>query len=109
MDNAKKIMGRFLPKITFSPGSDIEFSLGLDWQEVKRQPDDILDMAENISRAKKIKYIICIDEFQNISEFDNPLTKKHPSETTVKSKYIFQKTDSDKSIDLSACSPGSPA
>ncbi|MCD4834489.1 MAG: ATPase, partial [Bacteroidales bacterium] len=41
MENAKKFMGRFIPRISFSPDSSNEFSLGLDWQEVKKQPDDI--------------------------------------------------------------------
>ncbi|MCD4834159.1 MAG: ATPase, partial [Bacteroidales bacterium] len=50
-----------------------EFSLGLDWQEVKKQPDDILNLAENIAKEKKLKFIICIDEFQNISGFEDPL------------------------------------
>lgn len=33
MGNAKKFMGRFNPRILFSPESSNEFSLGLDWQE----------------------------------------------------------------------------
>ncbi len=73
MENAKKFMGRFIPRISFSPDSSNEFSLGLDWQEVKKQPDDILNLAENIAKEKKLKFIICIDEFQNISGFEDPL------------------------------------
>jgi hypothetical protein len=63
-----------MPNITFSHGPGVEFKLGLDWKEVAREPDDILDMAEKIAKEKKIKFIICIDEFQNISEFENPLS-----------------------------------
>ncbi len=73
MENAKKFMGHFIPRISFSPDSSNEFSLGLDWQEVKKQPDDILNLAENIAKEKKLKFIICIDEFQNISGFEDPL------------------------------------
>ena len=73
MRNAKKFLGRFIPKLSYSPYPKSEFTLELDWAEVKKQPDDILNLAENISKEKKIKFIICIDEFQNISEFSNPL------------------------------------
>ncbi|HOT89540.1 MAG TPA: ATP-binding protein [Bacteroidales bacterium] len=73
LGNTKKFMGRFIPKITFSPEPNNEFTLGIDWQEVKKQPDDILNLAENIAKEKKFKFIICIDEFQNISDFGNPL------------------------------------
>lgn len=74
MEIAKKFMGRLIPKITFSPDSNNEFSLGLDWEEVKKQPDEILNLAENISKSKNLKFIICIDEFQNISGFGDSLS-----------------------------------
>ncbi len=73
IDNAKKFMKQWVPKITFSPDSQQEFSFGLNWQDIKKQPDEILDLAENIAIAKGIKIVICIDEFQNISYFGNPL------------------------------------
>lgn len=72
MANAKKFIGRLVPKIIFSPEPNSEFVLGFDMQEVKKQPDDILNLAENIAKEKKIKFIICIDEFQNISDFGDP-------------------------------------
>ncbi|MEI6764885.1 MAG: AAA family ATPase [Bacteroidota bacterium] len=73
MGTAKKFMGRLVPKITFNPDPNNEFSLGFDWAEVKKQPDEILNLAENISKAKKLKFIICIDEFQNISGLGDSL------------------------------------
>jgi uncharacterized protein len=45
----------------------------VSWKEVKKEPDDILNLAEKISTENNIKFVICIDEFQNISEFENPL------------------------------------
>jgi len=64
-----KFLKQFVPKITFSPMSETEFSLGLDWNEVAKNPKEILNLAETIAKQKKIKIIICIDEFQNISFF----------------------------------------
>lgn len=72
-DNARKFIGKLVPKISFSPDSNSEFSLSIDWQELKKQPDDILNLAENIAKEKNIKIIICIDEFQNIAGFEDPL------------------------------------
>lgn len=73
IENVKNFMARFIPKITYSPSPENEFALGLDWKEVKKHPDQIINLAENISKEKNIKIIICIDEFQNIAEFENPV------------------------------------
>ena len=73
LEDARNFLGKFIPRITFNPDPSSEISLGLDWKEVKKQPDDILNLAENIASAKNLKFVICIDEFQNISGFDDPL------------------------------------
>ncbi len=73
LENAKKFLGRFLPKISFSPDSQQSISLSLDWKEVVKHPDDILNMAENLAIEKGWKFVICIDEFQNIAMFNDPL------------------------------------
>jgi uncharacterized protein len=71
MENAKAFMGKFIPRFSFSPDNQQEVSISLDWREVKKQPDDILNMAEKIAAKNKWKFIVCIDEFQNIATFDN--------------------------------------
>jgi hypothetical protein len=40
---------------------------------VEKNTDDILDLAETIAKAKNINITVCIDEFQSISKFENPL------------------------------------
>ena len=70
---SKKYLTRIIPKISFSPDPSNEFSISMDWEEVKKQPDEILDLAEKVASSKNIKLIICIDEFQNISTFDQPV------------------------------------
>jgi hypothetical protein len=72
-ENARKFMGRFIPNLTFSPGPGTEIKLGLDWKEVKKEPGDIIDLPEKLASDRGIKIIICIDEFQNISEFADPV------------------------------------
>lgn len=73
LENAKLFLGRFIPNISFSPNPEIGLKLSLDWDEVRKEPDDILDLAEKIAVKTKKQIIICIDEFQNISEFDHPV------------------------------------
>jgi hypothetical protein len=71
--NAKKFMGQFIPMVTLSPDQATDIKLGLDWREVKKSPDDILDMAEKIAGASNLQMVICIDEFQHILGFENQL------------------------------------
>ncbi|MEI6047522.1 MAG: ATPase [Bacteroidota bacterium] len=73
IENTRRFLGKFIPNVTISPDPGTELKLGLDWKEVKKQPDDILNLAEKISTENKLKFVICIDEFQNISEFESPL------------------------------------
>jgi hypothetical protein len=72
IENARKFFGKFIPNITISPDHSTELKIGLDWKEVKKEPDDILNLAEKISAENNLKFVICIDEFQNISEFEYP-------------------------------------
>jgi len=73
VSTVKQFMKQWVPRISFSPGSQQEFSLGLNWHELKKQPDEILNLADNIAQSKKSKLVICIDEFQNIAFFEDPL------------------------------------
>lgn len=73
LENARRFMGHLVPKIAFGAGDQNEISVNLDWKEVKKNPEEILNMAEQIAIEKEWEFIICIDEFQNISTFEEPL------------------------------------
>jgi len=73
LENAKLFLSKFIPNLSFSPDPGTDLKLSLDWNEVKKEPEDILDLAEKIANKTKKEFIICIDEFQNISEFDFPV------------------------------------
>lgn len=73
LEVSKNFLSRFFPKLTFSPDQNSEFSLGLDWQQVKSNPDEIINLAEKIATAKGVRIVVCIDEFQNIAEYTDPL------------------------------------
>ena len=73
VSQAKKFFKKIIP--TFSVGLDPnnEFSVSIDWKEIKKAPEEILNLAETIAKARKIRLVVCIDEFQNISFFDDPI------------------------------------
>lgn len=73
MANVKKFLQQWVPKISLSPDSQQEFSLSFDWQELKKNPEEILNLAENIAIARGLNIIVCLDEFQNIGYFEDPL------------------------------------
>lgn len=69
----KQFFKQWVPRISFSADDQNEYKIGLEWQEIKKKPDEVLDLAEKIAKSKNIRIIICIDEFQNISFFEDPL------------------------------------
>lgn len=73
IEDARQFIKVLVPR--FNMGSDPmnDFSVSLDWKEVKKNPDEILNLPEVISAKKKIKIVVCIDEFQNLAFFDEPL------------------------------------
>lgn len=74
VESARILLKTLVPKIILNPDPVNEFSISLDWNEVKKKPDEILDLAENLASSKGKKLIICIDEFQNMSEFGDPVS-----------------------------------
>jgi len=73
IQNSKKFLSRLIPKISFSTDAQSELSFGLEWEEIKKNPKEILDLAEAIAIENKIRMLICVDEFQNIGTFENPV------------------------------------
>lgn len=72
IENARNFFSRLVPKISIGSDPANEISIDFDWDEVKRNPDEVLDLAEKIARDKGLKIVVCIDEFQNIAEFTDP-------------------------------------
>lgn len=72
IESAKSFFSQLVPKISISTGLADEVVIDFDWEEVKRNPDEVLDLAEKIAQKKGLRIIICVDEFQNIAEFADP-------------------------------------
>ena len=72
IESAKNFFSHLVPKISIGTDPTNEVSIDFDWEEVKRNPDEVLDLAEKIAGKKGLKIVICVDEFQNIAEFTDP-------------------------------------
>ena len=72
VESAKSFFSHLVPKISIGTDPTNEVSIDFDWEEAKRDPDEVLDLAEKIAEKKGLKIVICVDEFQNIAEFTDP-------------------------------------
>lgn len=71
---AKKYVGTFGPKLSLSDSSmKYELAFGIDFKDKQYSYDEILDLPQKIAEEKNRKFVVCIDEFQNVSTYDDPL------------------------------------
>lgn len=69
VDNAKRFLSSIVPKVSIGNMPENEISLSFDRVRLKDRPDEVLDLAEKLSKEKGLRLVVCIDEFQNISNF----------------------------------------
>lgn len=71
---ARKYLSSFGPKFSVSDdGQKVDFSVSLDIEEKKYSVDEILDLPQRIASEKGKTFIVCIDEFQNVNEYDDSM------------------------------------
>lgn len=71
--NATRFLSRFVPKVSLAGEPMSEITVDLNMEELRRSPDEILDLAEKIAGEKRIRIMVCVDEFQNIANFNDSL------------------------------------
>ena len=59
-------------QVGIDPASEIKITA--QWKELERSREDILDLPEKLSKAKGITLVVCLDEFQSIDRFSDPLS-----------------------------------
>jgi len=69
-DNAKKFLSALIPKISFGVDPNTDFSVSLDFSNT-RLNDELLDLPQKIAKDKGFRIVVCIDEFQQIAEFQD--------------------------------------
>ncbi|OQX78944.1 MAG: hypothetical protein B6D61_04415 [Bacteroidetes bacterium 4484_249] len=72
-ENGKKLISKIIPRFQIGIDPVNDFKISFDWKELKQNSKEILDLPEKVSNDKNIHLIVCIDEFQNIAHFEDPL------------------------------------
>lgn len=71
LDDIKSFLVRISPTFSFSPDPANKFSLSFELGPKEDDIDEILHLPEKIAQKKGYNIVICIDEFQQIAEFDD--------------------------------------
>ncbi len=73
LQNIKEYIGKFVPKIALSFDNNAEVKISFTQNDLQKDWEDILNLAEHIATQKGFRLVICVDEFQNIVNFSDPL------------------------------------
>ena len=71
IENSKKLFQYLVPRFKLKIQPDSDFSISFDWKEAEKNKNEILNLPETLATLKGKKVLICIDEFQNIAQFQN--------------------------------------
>jgi hypothetical protein len=87
--NAQHFLSSLVPKISFGADPTMDFSLSLDFSN-KQLNQDVMHLPQKIAIEKNIRIVVCIDEFQQISEFPDPKTfqKKLRSAWQLQTQHV---------------------
>jgi hypothetical protein len=69
----KQFLKHITPKISLGVDPAEDFEISFEWKEINKNYRELLNLPEKIAIEKKIHIIICIDEFQNLESFKDPL------------------------------------
>lgn len=70
VDNVRKYFPHTFPKVTFDASGD--FTVDFDWEEIRRNQDELLDLPYIVAKETGLKIIVCIDEFHAVNQFSDP-------------------------------------
>lgn len=73
LENARIFLSRFSFGINASPDPSSEVSIRLDLSPQEHSMEDLLQLPEKIAKKKKIRVVVCIDEFQQIGNYTDTL------------------------------------
>ena len=72
IETAKQLLKKITPKITIPVDNFNDFELSFEIKEKSDDFEEILNLSERIAQKKNLSIAVCIDEFQNISRFEDP-------------------------------------
>ena len=69
LENTRRFLSALTPKISFGSDPANDFSISFDLTDKQLLDEEILNLPLKIAKEKNLKIVVCIDEFQQISEF----------------------------------------
>ncbi len=70
ISNTKEFLSSLRPKFSIGLDTTTDFSFSLSFEN-RESETDILNLPERIAQKKNIRIVVCIDEFQQILDFDD--------------------------------------
>lgn len=70
LESAKIFFKNINPSINLGIDPVNDFSVQFSYKDISQNIEEILNLPEEIAKKKSIQIVVCIDEFQNISNFD---------------------------------------
>ena len=67
--NSKIFFKHLIPKINLGLDPFTDFNISFELGDLQKHKDEILNLPEIIANNKEIKFIIALDEFQNLANF----------------------------------------
>ena len=71
LNATKEFFKKLIPTISFGPDPYSDFSLSFNWDDLEKHKDEILNLPERIAQSKNIRFVIALDEFQNLATYAN--------------------------------------
>ncbi|MCK5857498.1 MAG: ATP-binding protein [Bacteroidales bacterium] len=69
ISSTKELFKNLIPKISLGVDPMNDFSLSFDWADLMKHKEEVLNLPEVIAKEKNIRFIIALDEFQNLASF----------------------------------------
>lgn len=70
----KNFFHKVIPSFSFGADPINDFSVSFSWNESQKTKEEIINLPEVIARKKGIRFVVCIDEFQNISRLKDSIS-----------------------------------
>ncbi len=61
------------PGISIADEVSGELDVSLQWTDIERHFEEVLNLPEKLGKKRNQKFVICIDEFQSFEKFKNPI------------------------------------
>jgi len=70
----KNFFHKVIPSFSFGADPINDFSVSFSWNELQKTKEEIINLPEVIAKKKGIRFVVCIDEFQNISRLRDSIS-----------------------------------